>query len=249
MKIKNAGVVLITGGAKRIGRAMALHLAEQGYDIAIHYKFSKKEAVDLKTEIRKKLGMAEIFYADLADPKQTRELSLQVKDYAENRGGWKLLINNASVFKRSKFLTEDGSEMLENFNLHLVSPLILSQGFAEVASGEGDHQIINMIDKKITDYQTSYFYYVLSKKFLAELTKMTSLALAPKVRVNAIAPGFILNNNDSEFDGAGLIKKIPLQSQGKMENITQALDFLIKNKFVTGQIIFVDGGASLNYAG
>ena len=109
-----------------------------------------------------------------------------------------------------------------------------------------------MVDKNIVRFDTNYFYYLLSKKFLAELTKMLALELAPEIRVNGIAPGFILNSvsekNPSQ-ETQNLLKKIPLKTKGEVENIYQAVEFFLKNKFVTGQILFVDGGASLNHAG
>jgi NAD(P)-dependent dehydrogenase (short-subunit alcohol dehydrogenase family) len=109
-----------------------------------------------------------------------------------------------------------------------------------------------MIDKNIARIDTNYFYYLLSKKSLAEFTKMLAVEIAPQVRVNGIAPGFILNSvceENPSLETQSLIKKIPMKAQGEIENIWQAMEFLLKNKFVTGQILFIDGGASLNHAG
>jgi NAD(P)-dependent dehydrogenase (short-subunit alcohol dehydrogenase family) len=113
-------------------------------------------------------------------------------------------------------------------------------------------QIINMLDKNIARFDTSHFFYLLSKKFLAEATKMLALELAPHIRVNAIAPGFILssvNENNPQAEQEKISKIIPLKHIGNPTHITSALGFLLDNKFITGQIIFVDGGASLNHAG
>ena len=241
--MKNS-TALITGGSKRIGREISIFLASQGYDLVISYNESKNEAEKLSKEIVKKFGVkCEIFKADLRDEKQTKELAKFVK---KNSAKWSLLVNNASVFQKSKFLTAAESEMSDNFNIHFFSPLILAKEFAKNAPKNG--QIINLTDKNITRYETSYFYYLLSKKSLAELTKMLSVELAPKIRVNGIAPGFILNPIDNSI-ADNFVKKIPLQTKGDVENIVQAVEFLLKNKFVTGQILFVDGGASLNHAG
>ncbi len=239
---------LITGGAKRIGREISIFLASQGYDIVISYNTSKNEAEKLSKEIVKKFGVkCDIFKADLRDEKQAKKLAKFVQ---KNFPNWRLLINNASIFQKSKFLTAPDSELSDNFNIHFFSPLILSKEFAKISPKNG--QIINLVDKNITRYETRYFYYLLSKKSLAELTKILAIELAPKIRVNAIAPGFILNSIDEENpsqETKDLIQKIPLQSQGEVENIVQTVDFLLKNKFVTGQILFIDGGASLNHAG
>ena len=229
-KTKKLGTALITGAAKRIGREMALNLAGMGYDLIIAYRNSKEEAEELA---------------------QTKKLAEFAK---ENFPSWNLLINNASIFNKSKFLTAPESEMMENMNIHLFSPLILAKEFVQHVEKNSikNAQIINMIDKNIARIDTNYFYYLLSKKSLAEFTKMLAVEIAPQVRVNGIAPGFILNSISEEnpsLETQNLIKKIPMKAQGEIENIWQAMEFLLKNKFVTGQILFIDGGSSLNHAG
>ena len=245
---KNLGTALITGGAKRIGRNIALHLATQGYDLVLSYNKSKKEAQKLAEEINENFSVkCEIFACDLSDLDQTRGLAKFMK---KNFSNWNLLINNASIFNKSKFLSDSDSELFDNLNIHLLSPLVLAKEFAKVAP-EGS-QIISMIDKNIARYETSYFYYLLSKKFLAELTRMLAVAIAPQIRVNGIAPGFILDPIDEKNPSEAtknIIKKIPLRRKGEVENICQAVEFLLKNEFLNGEIIFVDGGASLNHAG
>lgn len=247
-KVKKNGAALVTGAAKRIGREIALNLAAKGYDIAISYKNSKKEAENLAAKIRADFAVkCEIFCCDLANPSEAKKLAVVVQKKFPN---WNLLVNNASIFNRSKFLSAPDAELMENLNTHLISPLILSKEFAKISPKNA--QIINLIDKNIARFDTNYFYYLLSKKSLAEFTKMLSLELAPQIRVNGIAPGFILNSVDEKNPSAeteNLIKKIPLKTKGEIENILCALDFLLKNNFVTGQILFIDGGASLNHAG
>ena len=251
-KIPNSGAALVTGAAKRIGRAIALNLAAMGYDIVISYNKSKKEAEVLAQKIRDDFSVrCEVFQCDLQDVQQTKKLAKFVK---ENFPHWNLLVNNASIFSRSKFLTGSDADLMDNLNTHLISPLILSKEFAKniIQNSLPNAQIINMIDKNIARFDTSYFYYLFSKKSLAEFTKMLALELSPQVRVNGIAPGFILNPIDEKspsHDTQNIIKKIPLQTKGEIENIWQAIEFLLKNNFVTGQILFIDGGASLNHAG
>ena len=250
--IAKSGAALITGAAKRIGREIALNLAAKGYDIIISYNNSKEEAEELAEKIHEKFDVkCETLKCDLRDKNQVIELAHFTK---EKFPKWSLLINNASIFNKSKFITGNDDELMDNFNTHLISPLILTREFAkhvEENSVKNAH-IINMIDKNIVRYDTSYFYYLLSKKSLAEFTKMVAVELAPKIRVNAIAPGFILNpvdKNDSYKNTETIIQKIPLQKKGDVANIWQAIEMLLLNEFVTGQILFIDGGASLNHAG
>jgi len=251
-KNSKKGTALITGAAKRIGRAIALELAEKGFDIVISYNNSDADAKKTASEIVKKFAVkCEIFKCDLTKQDQVKKLAEFMKN---NFANWSLLINNASIFNKSKFLTASDSEGLENLNVHFIAPLILSKIFAQnsITKKIKNAQIINMIDKNIARYDTSYFYYLLSKKFLAEFTKMLAVEIAPQVRVNAIAPGFIIEPVDggrSDEETQKIIKKTPLQTQGDVKNICQAVEFFLQNKFVTGQILFIDGGASLNHAG
>ncbi len=248
----NKKAALITGGAKRIGKEVALSLASQGYDVVISYNKSDLDAKKLSEEIVRKFSVkCEIFSCDLKYEKGAKEL---IKFAIKKFPYLSLLVNNASIFNKSKFLESKYYELNDNLNIHLISPLLLSKIFADyvVTNKIEDAQIINMVDKNIVRFDTSYFYYLMSKKCLAELTKMLALELAPSLRVNAIAPGFILNSVNEEnpsLETLNLIKKIPLKKQGEVKNIVETVQFLLSNKFVTGQIIFVDGGASLNHAG
>ncbi len=251
-KNSNKKAALITGGAKRIGREIALFLASNGFDIAISYNKSKSEAAILAEEIAKKFAVkCEIFCADLCDEGDAKKL---IRDVLKKFPHLSLLVNNASIFNKSKFFAASENELQDNLNIHFISPLILAQQFAKniLAKDIKDAQIINLIDKNIVRFDTQYFCYLLSKKNLAEATKMLALELAPYIRVNGIAPGFILDPIDNEMApevAKNIIKKIPLQRKGEVENIVQTVEFLLKNDFINGQIISVDGGASLNHAG
>ncbi len=243
---------LITGGAKRIGAGIAAKLAKMGYDLVITYNNSKKEAEILQNSIISKYSVkCQIIKCDLLKVTEVEKL---VSYLEKNLDNWNLLINNASIFNQSKFISSNSTDLINNLQIHLLSPLILSHFFAKnaIINQIKDANIINMVDKNIKRFDTKYFNYLLSKKFLAQTTEMLALELAPQIRVNAIAPGFILNsidNSDSQTAISKIIAKIPLKSKGKIENILQTIEFLIENKFVTGQIIFIDGGASLNHAG
>ncbi len=242
------GTALITGAAKRLGREIALGLALRGYDIVVSYNKSKKEAENLAKEIRKKFNVnCEIFAADLFEKKDAENLA---KFMIKNFSNWNLLINNASIFNRSQFVADYGSELFENLNVHLLSPMILTKEFTKNVEAKKikNSQIINIVDKNIARFDSVHFHYLLTKKFLAEFTKMVALELAPNTRVNAIAPGLVMP--EENYDNLEkVVKKIPLQRLGDAKNIIQTINFFLDNDFITGQIIYVDGGASLNHAG
>ena len=249
MKISVQKTALITGGAKRIGKAIALNLAQQGYNIIIHYNNSELEAKNLKQDIIKIGVDCQIIKADLLNKNEVEDMILQLKTI----NSWNLLINNASIFCQSNFLDSDIKKFDENFIIHLKIPTILSQVLAQnCQQNQVSGNIINMIDKNITRYETKYFNYLLSKKSLAEFTKMLSLQLAPNIRVNGIAPGFILNSVDEKepsVETAKLLAKIPLRKKANEADIVGGINYLLNSDFVTGEILFIDGGASLNYAG
>ena len=249
----NRNLALITGGAKRIGSGIARKLAELGYDVAITCNHSKDDAASLCGEISKDFGVNCDFYSvDLFDLAQVKDFS---QEFFSKNKNCNLLVNNASIFERSLFLQDDFDELTRNMNIHLNSPLILSKAFALNTNKEEllNCQIINLIDKNIARFDTGYFYYLLSKKALADATKMLALQLSPTIRVNGISPGYILDAIDGSKDLSEykerIINKIPLHRKGDLQNIIQTVEFLIKNDFVNGQIIAIDGGASLNHAG
>jgi NAD(P)-dependent dehydrogenase (short-subunit alcohol dehydrogenase family) len=249
MKTNYQKTALVTGGAKRIGKAIAMNLARQGYSIIIHYNNSELEAKDIQQDIIKIGANCQIIKANLFNKKEVEEMILQLK----NIKSWNLLVNNASIFNQSKFLDNNIDDFDKNLTIHLKIPAILSRAMADnCQQNQLSGNIINMIDKNITRFETKYFNYLLSKKFLAEFTKMLSLQLAPNIRVNAIAPGFILNSIDEKkpnIETKKLLAKIPLKKKADESNIVSGVNYLLDNHFITGEILFIDGGASLNHAG
>lgn len=250
-KLKNCA--LITGASDRIGRQMTLFLAQKGYDVVIHYNQSKQKAEDLANEIINNFKVnAQIVHADFNADNSAETLTLFMK---KNFPHWNLLLNNSSIFGPSKFIEDLDRELMPNLSIHLLTPLKLCNFFAKYLCNQphtlkNDPHIINIIDKNIARFDTQNFYYLLTKKFLAEFTKMLALQLAPNIRVNGIAPGYILKDkflNQKEVEN--LQKTIPLQTLGNPQNILQTLNFLIENSFINGQILSIDGGASLNHAG
>ncbi len=243
-----SGVALITGGAKRIGAEIAKNLAQNGYNIVISYNDSSDAAQNLIQEISKKYNVkCSTFHCNLLDLDATKKLAEFTRNFAtQNNSSWNLLINNASIFNKSKFLANEVSSNLGDFNIHFFSPLILSQFLAKNCQ-QGN--IINITDANITRHKTNYFYYLLSKKFLAETTKILATELAPNIRVNAVAPGLILENLSEDKSCEEWIlaaKKTPLHNQkGSPQDIVAAINFLLTNPFITGQTLFVDGGQNL----
>jgi len=231
---------LITGGAQRIGRQISLALADQGYIIALHYNASKAEAKSVEKEIKEKKGDCILLQADLNDHRQVEKL---VSEAVKGIGTLDLLINNASVFERNTFLDTTQDVFDRHFNINFKAPFFLTRAYAR-QSGKG--HIINILDTKITRMSKYYFSYTLSKKILYEFTRMAAKELAPHIRVNGICPGLIMpaeETNKSMVES--LIKKTPLKKKGEIDQIISALDFLLKNDFVTGDVIFVDGGRHL----
>ncbi len=230
---------LITGGGRRLGKAMCLKLASMGYNIALHYHSSPIE--DLVEEIRS-LGVKCLpFRYDLTNTRAAGELLAEV---TENLPSLELLINNASIFERAS-VKETSDRLLDShIELNLKAPYRLSRGFAILAR---KGQIVNIIDGNAVKNNSAYGAYLVSKKGLMGLTTMTALEFAPAIRVNAIAPGLIL---PPPGEGEGYMKKaaekrVPLKREGDIKDITNALEFLIKNEFITGQILFIDGGEHL----
>lgn len=236
----SSGAVLVTGGAQRIGRAICLSLAQRGYDIALHYHHSKKEVLELAREISRQGVRCETFACDLS--KESQVLVLLEKVYKRFLH-LNLLINNASIFLPSEFGRRGLKLLDEHWAVNFKAPFILSGEFARLCR---KGQIINILDTKVVKNKTAHAGYLISKKALHELTKMTAVEWAPRIRVNAVAPGIILPppGKGNEYM-AKRARQIPLQKQGDVRYVTQSVEFLMDNEFVTGQVIFADGGEHL----
>ena len=231
---------LITGGGKRLGKAISLSLAERGYDIAIHYNRSDKEAKETADLIREKGREAEIFQSNLSDISQVRSLIPTVFEVFPQCS---ILVNSASIFENIGFndVTEEIFE--RDFNTNFKAPFFLSQDFSK---GDDAELIINMLDMRINKIETEHFTYNLTKKALRDFTLMAAKALGPKIRVNGICPGPILPPPDKDIKYLEQIaKNTPLQKPGNPDYIITAVKYLLDNSFVTGQCLFVDGGQHL----
>jgi pteridine reductase len=239
--IQHQGTVLITGAAKRIGRDIALGLSTLGYRIAIHYRSSRRDAEDLQNQIRLSGGACEIFFCDLGNVKQAQKLIGQVRKRCPDLN---VLVNNASIFEKDNFQTATLSTLEKHLTIHVKAPFILTQDFARLCR-RGN--VINMLDTSMVKNATDHVTYLLSKKALFELTKMVAVALAPNIRVNGICPGLILPPvyaPQSKYLDR-MATKIPLKAKGHPGLIVQSVVFLLENPYLTGQVIFNDGGEHL----
>jgi pteridine reductase len=236
----NGQVALVTGAAKRIGRAIALALAEAGADVAVHYRRTQREAEELCERIRERGRRAWAVQADLESPVAAETLFSRV---AESAGAVDLLVNNASVFPEDTVLDFTPEQLHACVAVHSVAPLLLARRMA--AQGRPGC-IVNLLDARVVDYDRLHAAYHLSKRMLMSLTSMLALELAPGIRVNAVAPGLILPPEGKPDDYLErLAHTNPLNAYGDPEDIASAVLFLVQSRFVTGQVIYVDGGRHL----
>ena len=235
---------LVTGGAVRLGRRIALALAEEGFDLALHFHSSAEKAAETREEIVA-LGVGcRSFQADLGDAGAAVELAARVHRAFPR---WRLLVNSASVYDQAP-IRETTAELFDRqMAVNLRAPLLLLREFARRA---GRGQAVNIIDNKIAFHQFDYAAYVLSKKALADFTRMAAAELGPEIRVNGLAPGVILPASSRKSDYITWREKfIPVRRKGEVEELMDGLLFLVRNDFVNGQILMVDGGESINLAG
>jgi pteridine reductase len=235
---------LITGGAIRLGRALALQLARLGHDVALHYHSSHTAALATQQEIRA-LGVAcHLYPHDLRDFAGYGDLVARVVADLPHLG---VLVNSASTYTHASLCDTTPELFDEMFGVNLKAPFFLTQAFARTVSGG---VIINICDNKIHFNQPQYAAYLLAKKGLAEFTRMAAIDLAPAFRVNAIAPGVTLPAESRSADYiAWRVAAIPLKRKGESDHIAQALTFLLHNDFMNGAIITVDGGESQTHIG
>jgi len=234
---------LITGGGHRLGKACALALAHRGVHILLHYFHSREKAAVTAEEIRDLGVRCTILKADLSDPVGGRSL---FENALHEAGGVDILINSASFFAENTMLDMEWEELLHSTALHGYNPLTLSR---LMAAQKRRGSIINILDARNIDYDYQHFSYHLGKRMLHSITRTMALEFAPLLRVNGIAPGIVL---PPEGVGDDYRKKLassaPLEMTGTPEHITDALLFLSRNDFITGQIIYVDGGRNMKGA-
>ena len=240
---------LITGSAKRIGAQIAETLTKEGYHIAIHYHQSQSEAENLQQRITESGGKASIFRADLTNREQIMAL---IPAITATMPPLTVLINNASIFTRDEWHDTDFDSWDKHFMTNLEAPFWLSQQFAKQLEFEQPRNqqgnIINMIDQRVLKLTPHFTSYSIAKSALWTMTQTLALALAPTIRVNAIAPGPTLpstHQTDEQF--IRQYRKLPLPQATPTDDICNAVSFIIKQSSLTGQIIALDNGEHLGW--
>jgi NAD(P)-dependent dehydrogenase (short-subunit alcohol dehydrogenase family) len=236
-----SSLALVTGSAHRLGKAFALSLARMGYSIALHYRGSANEAEHTVREIRA-LGVDCLpIRADLTVPEKIDFLFSLVDEF---KTPLKVLVNSAAVMPVGKPQELELKDWDAAIDLNLRAPFLLAQQAAKRMTDGG--LIVNITDIGAQKAWSRYPSYTVSKAGLESLTKMLARAFAPTIRVNAIAPGLVLPSavvTKEKWDK--LVDKLPLKRTATLEEITSTLEFLIRNEYITGQTIVVDGGYSL----
>jgi len=234
--------IIITGGATRIGAAIAESLASYDTEISIHYNKSKSAASKLKNKLEKLGGKIYLLKADLNNFNQTQSL---LKVAYKKMKGVDCLINNASIFENDNLQNFSEKSFTKHININLKAPAILTQNFKKILK-KSEGCIINIIDQRVEKLTPFFFSYTLSKSSLVTLTKTSAMKLAPNIRVNAISPGPTLKNSrQSEKHFKKQWKSILLKKKVDLKSICDGIKFLIKNNNITGEIINIDSGQRL----
>ena len=239
-----ANKIIITGGATRIGAAIARSLSGPGVEIVIHFNKSKSKAEKLKKELLKNKSTVYLVKGDLSKEVDVNKV---VKFSKSKLKYFDCLINNASLFENDSLENFTTRSWGNHLRTNLRTPALLSKEFAKNIKGKNNN-IINIIDQRVFKLTPYFFSYTISKTGLYTLTKTSAMSLAPNIRVNGIAPGPTLKNKrQSEKHFKKQYMATPLKRQVDVEQICNAVDFFIKNRSITGQVIAVDSGQSLNW--
>jgi NAD(P)-dependent dehydrogenase (short-subunit alcohol dehydrogenase family) len=232
---------LITGAARRVGRAIATHLAGEGWDIAIHYNTSRGEALGLQQELTRTGVSCRLYAADLTEPQAAERLVEQcVADFPHAS----LLVNSASVFKRDTIATLSPALWDEQLRINALAPILLTRAFHRLSAAQ--NCVINMLDQKVANATPDFFSYTISKLALHNATRMMAMSLWPKTRVNGIAPGIVLRSGDqTEEQFRAVHSRTPLGIGPSLAEICRATALLADTPSITGQVITIDGGRHL----
>lgn len=235
---------LVTGAARRIGRATALALARSGADVVVHYRSSGSEAAELAAELEGLGVRSRAVSADLAGATAPEELMAAA---LEVTGRLDILVNSASIFEEARLAEVTREEFRRNFDINTYAPFALSRLLFDHLEDRGtEGVVVNFLDARIADYDRRHIAYAVSKRSLHTLTQMAAQEFAPHLRVNAVAPGLVL---PPAGEDEGYLERLhttnPLGTHGTLDQITDSVLFLVGNDFVTGQTIWVDGGRHL----
>ncbi len=240
------GTALITGAARRIGRAIALDLAAHGWNIAIHYNTSQGEAEEVADEIQKHGGSVDIFQADLGMESECERLIPLIR---QKTGPLTCLINNASIFEHDTPKSATRDSWGRHMQVNLRAPFVLTQGFTAQLPEGMEGNIINIIDQRVWNLSPVFTSYTLSKAGLWALTQTLAQGLAPTIRVNAIGPGPTLRNTfqgEESFEQEW--KSVLLGRKVDLSEICEAVRFILDARSMTGQMIALDSGQHLGWS-
>ncbi len=242
---QDPGTVLVTGAGRRLGRAIALDLANRGWRVAVHYGASAEAARALVAEILAKGGKAAALPADLS---RIDTLALLVEACAKTVGPPTCLINNAARFERDTVATLTAESWEAHLDVNLRAPVFLSQAFAASLPAGATGNVVNLIDQKVLRLNPDYFSYTIAKAALWTATRTMAQALAPRIRVNAVAPGPVIKaRGQSETEFEGEFRSTLLKRKVSPEEVVAAIRFLIDSPSITGQMIALDGGQHLAF--
>lgn len=243
MSGKEAGVAVVTGGAKRIGRAIVEALADAGWAVAIHCNTSQPEAESLAVEIQRRGGRTAVIAADLAEPGQTRTILPRA---AEALGPVTLLVNSASLFIPDGVGALDDETWQQQMTVNLQSPVILIDALAAGLPEGVEGNVVNILDQRVLKPTPFFLSYQLSKSALWTATQVLAQALAPRVRVNGIAPGPTLASvRQAPEDFARQSAAVMLGKGPDLAEFGRTILYLVESPSVTGQVIAIDGGQHL----
>lgn len=234
-------IAFVSGAAKRVGRAVALHLAREGWDIAAHHRSSDADADSLAAEVVALGRRCEVFKADFADPTVVDPVCEAV---VSSMGAPSLVINTASVFLRDKAGVADPELFTLQMNVNALQPILVTEGFAK--RGADPMLVVNFLDQKIENFSRDYFTYTLSKVALTAATKIHAFGLRRNIRVCAIAPGIVLpSGGQSQEEFEVMARKNPSGAIPTLEEICETIDLMLRSASMNGQIVFLDGGRRL----
>ena len=230
-------LALVTGAAHRLGKVFALTLARQGLDIVLHYNHSEGAALETKAEIESVGSHVTLAQADLTNP-------VEIQSLVSNLPSLQLLVNSAAYMPSGNVDLLSLENWDQSLDLNLRAPFLLAQAASKKMTEGG--LIVNISDVGAQKAWSRFPSYTVSKAALESLTRILARAYAPTIRVNAIAPGFVLQSDIVPAEEWNrLMNRVPLKRPARPDEIASALEFLWKNEYITGQTIVVDGGYSL----
>ncbi|WOE76014.1 SDR family oxidoreductase [Alterisphingorhabdus coralli] len=239
-----AKLALVTGGCRRVGAAISAHLAEQGYALALH-GHSDAEPDEALAAVLKRQGMEwHGFLADLTEEEAPATLMQQVAAHFGRSPD--LLVNNASLFGDDRIDTLDAASLERHWRIHLTAPTLLTQALYKHTGEDDRASVVNIVDQRVRNPHADQLSYTLSKQALAESIRTLAKACAPRLRINGVAPGMTLETEDyAEGQMESIAAVMPLQRNSNPQDIAAAVAYFAASEAVTGQLLYVDGGAHM----